>query len=212
LPLCPEGLLAQQPHRGFAVLPVTERHLADVANVQAHVGGKLAARAAINITDDQVRELNHVQAELEQAYAGDDHDWSVRLNHEFHRAIIVTADSPKLAQLMSQITRYAPESVFPTIEGCPRQSLKDHRRVLGALAKHDEALACAAMSEHPADGAVPLTDHLVSRGVVAQASPPPPRRRRPKGAPRIGRFPVPMCRSRSAFASSRNHCSAILLD
>ena len=52
-----EGLLEQQPRRGFVVLPVTGRDLADVANLQAHVGGELAARAAANIDDDQLREL-----------------------------------------------------------------------------------------------------------------------------------------------------------
>lgn len=164
-----EGLIAQQPRRGFVVLPVTGRDVADVANVQAHVGGELAARAAINITDDQLCELKEIQAQLEEAYAGDDHERTVRLNHEFHRAINVAADSPKLAQLMSQITRYAPESVFPAIEGWPRQSVKDHRRVLSALAKHDDKLARAAMSDHLAAGAVPLIDHLMARGVVVEA-------------------------------------------
>src|ERR1700739_1394921 len=52
-----EGLIAQQPRPGFVVLPVTGRDVADVANVQAHVGGELAARAAINVTDAQLREL-----------------------------------------------------------------------------------------------------------------------------------------------------------
>ena len=165
-----EGLIAQLPRRGFVVLPVTGRDVTDVANVQAHVGGELAARAAVNITDDQLRELKAIQARLEEAYAGDDQEQTVRLNHEFHRAINVASDSPKLAQLMSQITRYAPESVFPTIEGWPNQSIKDHRRVLSALEKHDENLARAAMSEHLAAGAVPLIEHLVSRGVVDDAS------------------------------------------
>jgi DNA-binding GntR family transcriptional regulator len=165
-----EGLIAQQPRRGFVVLPVTGRDVADVANVQAHVGGELAARAAINITDEQLRELKDIQAQLEKAYAGDDDEQTVRLNHEFHRAINVAADSPKLAQLMSQITRYAPESVFPAIGGWPSQSIKDHRRVLSALEKHDDKLARAAMSDHLAAGAVPLIDHLVARGVVAQGS------------------------------------------
>ena len=164
-----EGLVAQQPHRGFVVLPVTGRDLADVANVQAHVGGELAARAAANITDEQLRELKEIQAELERAYAGNDGERTVRLNHEFHRAINVAADSPKLAQLMSQITRYAPESVFPAIEGWPRQSITDHRRVLSALVKRDHELARAAMSDHLAAGAVPLIEHLVARGVVAEA-------------------------------------------
>lgn len=167
-----EGLIAQQPHRGFQVLPVTGRDVADVANVQAHVGGELAARAAANITDDQLRVLKQIQAELEDAYAGDDNERTVRLNHEFHRAINVAADSPKLAQLMSQITRYAPESVFPTIAGWPGQSMKDHRRILSALKKHDEELARAAMSEHLAAGAIPLIEHLTARGVVADRNRP----------------------------------------
>ncbi|OBG24712.1 GntR family transcriptional regulator [Mycobacterium sp. 852002-51057_SCH5723018] len=171
-----EGLIDQQPRRGFMVLPVTGRDVTDVANVQGYVGGELAARAALNITGDQLRELKEIQAELEQAYsstlAGDDHERTVRLNHEFHRAINVAADSPKLAQLMSQITRYAPESVFPTITGWPDQSMKDHRRILSALKKHDAKLARAAMSEHLAAGAVPLIDHLTARGVVVDESRP----------------------------------------
>ena len=78
----------------------------------------------------------------------------------------VAADSPKLAQLMSQITRYAPESAFPTIAGWPAKSIAHHRRVLAALEAHDENEARAAMSDHLAEGAAPLIDHLTSRGVV----------------------------------------------
>lgn len=167
-----EGLIAQQPHRGFVVLPVTGRDVTDVANVQAHIGGELAARAAHNITEEQLRELKQIQAELEDAYAGNDSERTVRLNHQFHRAINVAADSPKLAQLMSQITRYAPESVFPHIAGWPQQSMRDHRRILSALKKRDGELARVAMSEHLAAGAVPLLDHLTSQGVVRDASNP----------------------------------------
>jgi DNA-binding GntR family transcriptional regulator len=164
-----EGLLAQQPRRGFVVLPVTKRDLTDVANMQAYVGGELAARAAANVTDEQLRELEKIQTELEDAYAGDDNEAAVRLNHEFHRAINVAADSPKLAQVMSQITRYAPESVFPTIAGWPEQSTDHHRLVLAALEAHDENLARTAMSEHLAEGAEPLIAHLTARGVVASS-------------------------------------------
>ncbi|WP_407688950.1 GntR family transcriptional regulator [Mycobacterium sp. HUMS_1102779] len=167
-----EGLIDQQPRRGFVVLPVTGRDVTDVANVQAHVGGELAARAATDITADQLGELKQIQAQLEDAYARDDHEAAVRLNHEFHRAINVAADSPKLAQLMSLVTRYAPESVFPTIEGWPERSMKDHRRILSALESHDGERARAAMSEHLAVGAGPLIDHLVARGVVVDADPP----------------------------------------
>lgn len=161
-----EGLLEQQPRRGFVVRPVTTRDITDVSDVQAHIGGELAARAAASISDSQLRELNRIQNDLEAAYVADDGEAAVRLNHEFHRAINVAADSPKLAQLMSQITRYAPESVFPTIDGWPDKSNDHHRRVLGALARHDQTLARTAMSEHLAAGATPLIEHLTRRGVI----------------------------------------------
>jgi DNA-binding GntR family transcriptional regulator len=167
-----EGLLVQRPHRGFMVLPVTGRDIADVSNVQAHIGGELAARAASNITDEQLAQLKDIQAQLEDAYDQEDHERAVRLNHEFHRGINIAADSPKLSQLMGQITRYAPESVFPTVEGWPAQSVKDHRRVIVALEHRDEERARAAMAEHFVAGVAPLVEHLIEQGVVNNAESP----------------------------------------
>lgn len=170
LQLRAEGLLAQQLHRGFTVLPVTGQDIADVSGVQAHIGGELAARAAGNITDEHLGELKAIQAQLEDAYAQDDHERAVRLNHEFHRAINVAADSAKLSQLMSQITRYAPESVFPTVAGWPGQSIKNHRQILAALEEHNDERARSAMSEHFLAGVTPLIDHLTRRGVIGEAT------------------------------------------
>jgi DNA-binding GntR family transcriptional regulator len=90
----------------------------------------------------------------------------VRLNHDFHRTINVAGDSPKLTQFMSGITRYAPESVFPTLHGWPDQSIRDHRAVIAALEARDSELARSAMAEHFTVGVAPLTDHLIERGVI----------------------------------------------
>jgi DNA-binding GntR family transcriptional regulator len=166
-----EGLLAQQPRRGFVVLPVTRQDIADVANIQAFIGGELAARAAENISGDQLADLRAIQAQLEDAYNRKDYERAVRLNHEFHRAINVSADSPKLTQFMSGITRYAPESVFPTVAGWPGQSVKDHRRIVAALERRDARRARMAMSEHFTVGVAALTDHLVGLGVIQEGGP-----------------------------------------
>lgn len=161
-----EGLLVQQPRRGFMVLAVTARDIADVANVQAFIGGELAARAAENITDEQLGALRAIQDDLEQAYEKDDLEHTVRLNHDFHRTINVAADSPKLTQFMSGITRYAPESVFPTVSGWPKQSIRDHRKLIAAFERRDANRARMAMAEHFTIGVAPLTDHLIERGVI----------------------------------------------
>jgi DNA-binding GntR family transcriptional regulator len=169
LNLCAEGLLVQRPRRGFMVLGLTARDVADVANVQAFIGGELAARAAELVTDDQLDELRAIQDELERAYRGDDLERTVRLNHEFHRLVNVVGDSPKLTQFMSAITRYAPESVFPTLSGWPKRSTSDHRRVIAALERRDVAAARSAMAQHFTGGVAPLTEHLVDCGVIAAA-------------------------------------------
>lgn len=161
-----EGLLEQHPRRGFMVLEVTARDIADVARVQAFIGGELAARAAESATPAQLAELKAIQDELESAYEHTDLDRMVRLNHEFHRTINVAADSPKLTQFMSGITRYAPESVFPTLPGWPEQSISDHRAVIAALDTGDAEAARAAMAEHFTVGVEPLTAHLIERGVI----------------------------------------------
>jgi DNA-binding FadR family transcriptional regulator len=44
--------------------------------------------------------------------------------------------------------------------------MRDHRRVVAALAKRDAEQARAAMSEHLSAGAAPLINHLRQRGVV----------------------------------------------
>src|SRR3954465_4399044 len=87
--LSAEGLLSQQPRRGFVVVAVTVRDLTDVSNVQAHIGGELAARAAVTIAGADLREREEIQSELEEAYSSGDDDRAVRLNHEFHKAINV---------------------------------------------------------------------------------------------------------------------------
>lgn len=178
LELRAEGLLVQQPRRGFTVAPVTCRDIADVADVQAHIGGELAARAAGNVTDEQLGALQQIQSAFEDAYASDDYEAAVRLNHEFHRAVNLAAESPKLAQMMSQITRYAPESVFPTIAGWADQSVTDHRRVLAALEQRDAKGARTAMADHFAAGVAPLVDHLSEHGVIAAGGQPRRRGRR----------------------------------
>lgn len=161
-----EGLLDQQPRRGFVVLALTSRDISDVAHVQGYVGGELAARAATSMSDAQLTELKRIQDDLESAYEAQDLERTVRLNHEFHRAVNVAAASPKLAQMMSQVTRYSPESVFPTIDGWAEQSITDHRRVLAALQRRDPDAARAAMSEHMVSGVVPMVSVLERRGVV----------------------------------------------
>ena len=132
---------------GFVVLPVTQRDLADVANVQAHVGGELAARAAVNIDDDQLRELKQSRRNSKKPMpvmnrANGASQPRIPPGHQRGRGVAkARADHVADHPLRAGID-------FPTIPGGRRQSIKDHRRMVAALAKHDRELARKAMSDH----------------------------------------------------------------
>jgi DNA-binding GntR family transcriptional regulator len=84
----------------------------------------------------------------------------------------VAADSPRLAQFMSDIARFAPESASPMAPGRPNQSTNGHRRVIAALEGRDANRARMAMAEHFTIGVAPLADHLIELGVLASSESP----------------------------------------
>ncbi|MBJ7337165.1 MAG: GntR family transcriptional regulator [Mycolicibacterium sp.] len=165
-----EGLVEQQPRRGFVVVPVTEQDVRDVSDVQAYLGGQLAERAAKALDSTGLARLHLIETSLEAAFATGDADGAVRLNHEFHRLINHAAASPKLTQFMSNVIRYVPESVFPTLDGWDQRAIADHRRILAALERGDAAEARAAMSAHFVSGVDHVVAHLTRNGVLAPPS------------------------------------------
>lgn len=140
--------------------------ITDVSNVQAYVAGELGARAARNITTAQLEALKDIESALEDAYAANDSERAARLNHEFHRAINIAAASPKLAQLLAQITRDAPHAVYPKIAGWAKRSIIAHNRVMAALEQRDTDGARNAMFDHFAAGVEPLIRHMQQHGLV----------------------------------------------
>lgn len=161
-----EGLVELQPRRGFMVVPVTEQDVRDVSDVQAYIGGQLAERAAKHVDAAALAGLRTIEEEFESASARGDIDRAVLLNHEFHRAVNLAGASPKLAQFMSNVTRYVPENMFPTLDGWTAHAIADHRRILAALDKGDAAAARAAMSEHFTAGVEQLITQLRGIGVL----------------------------------------------
>jgi DNA-binding FadR family transcriptional regulator len=166
----PEPQLAGKP-RG-ADVPTGARDIVDAANVHAFVGAELAARAAANISAGQLSSLRAIQGELETAYGSADFELAARLHHKFHRSIDLAADSPRLAQFMSDIARFAHESASSMVSGWPMQSRNDHRRVLAALERGDANRARMAMAEHFTIGVASLADHLIALGVLPSSDSP----------------------------------------
>lgn len=159
-----EGFVQLEPRRGFIVSPLSRQDIEDLFSFQAEVAGELAARAAVQITPEQLEEVAKIQQSLEDASLDDDQDMIEQTNYLFHRAINLSAGSRKLGWMLMTVARYAPRRFYATIHGWQQASVDDHRSIVAALRNGSAADASEAMKRHILHAGTLLIAHLESTG------------------------------------------------
>jgi len=129
------------------------------------LAGELAARAAKNITPQQIAELEGILQQHQDAITKGDTDRIASLGHAFHRKINLTADSPRLARLLGSVVANLPNRFYATIEGHITTTQEEHPVLLEALRKRAGKRAKALMESHILDGAEHLIEELEQRGL-----------------------------------------------
>src|SRR5699024_9220475 len=143
-----EGFLELVPRHGFVVAPLTGQDIRDLFQVQALIGGELAARAASKATPQDVAELEALHHELIAAAARQDHVRLEEKNHAFHREINLMADSRKIIWMLGLVTRYVPRRFYSSIAGWPQATVDDHGELFQSIKAKDPEAARAAMQQH----------------------------------------------------------------
>jgi DNA-binding GntR family transcriptional regulator len=142
-----QGFLEQIPRRGFRVIRLTRDDILDLFLMLGFTGGELAARATSRITDDQLRQLQAMQAHitaLQDAGAADEID---ALDHEFHWLIYEAAASPKFLWVQGLAYNYIPHGQFASID-YRAISNAGHKRLMDALIRRDAEAAREATVDH----------------------------------------------------------------
>lgn len=167
-----EGLLLLQsesfvrllPRRGFVVNSFNKGDLRDIFWAQAVIGAELAARAAQKMTKDDHARLQQLNADHKLAYEAGDADGVARLGHQFHRAINLAADSPRLALLLGSLTKQLPNRFYASIEGQLEETLEYHPIILDAIRVKDSDAVRSLMYRHIMGGGDHLIDSLERAG------------------------------------------------
>jgi len=162
-----EGFLELVPRHGFVVAPLTGQDIRDLFQVQALIGGELAARAASKATPQDVAELEALHHELIAAAARQDHVRLEEKNHAFHREINLMADSRKIIWMLGLVTRYVPRRFYSSIAGWPQATVDDHGELFQSIKAKDPEAARAAMQQHIAHAGELLAAHFDERIAVA---------------------------------------------
>ncbi|QDX81769.1 GntR family transcriptional regulator [Denitratisoma sp. DHT3] len=152
--LAAEGLVVLKPRRGCYVAELSEQDLDEVFPVMALLEGRAALEAAGKASDADLAELRALHAQLERHAAAGDADAFFAVNDAFHAALQRIAGNRWLQHLiddtrkMIKLTRRHSLQV----EGRLEQSLREHARIMDALAARDPERAARAMHDHLLSG------------------------------------------------------------
>lgn len=167
-----ESFVRLMPRRGFLVNSFSRGDLKDLFWAQATVGAELAARAAHRMSPADFARLRDFHAQHERAVRGKDQDQAARLGHQFHRAINLAAQSPRLALLLGSLAKQLPNRFYASIEGHLEDAVSYHAIILDAIGVGDATSARSLMHRHIVNGADRLIAMLERQGIWADGRPP----------------------------------------
>lgn len=134
-----EGLVTMIPRKGAHVADLSVKDIMDVLEVRASLDGLATALAAIRITEDELRELNHVRGQFESNIERDNLQGSIKKDVEFHEIIYRASRNEKLIQIISnlreQIHRF--RVIYLKDYMSAQDIVKEHSEIFDALKEKD---------------------------------------------------------------------------
>lgn len=164
-----ESFVRLMPRRGFVVNSFNKGDLLDLFWAQATLGAELAARAAKDMSKEDMARLQELHQQHEQSVARKDDALAARLGHQFHRTINLAADSPRLALLLGSLTKQLPNRFYTSIEGQLQGAVEYHPMILNAIRARDAESVRSLMYRHILSGAEHLIGMLERQGIWGTA-------------------------------------------
>jgi DNA-binding GntR family transcriptional regulator len=163
--LASEGLVTLKPRRGCYVTELSEQDLDEIFPVMALLEGRCAHEATRKATDDDLKLLADIHADLERHAAANDADHFFEANQQFHDALQELAGNRWLGQLIEETRKFIKLTRRDSLNlaGRLRQSLAEHRKILAAVQQRDPDAAARCMHEHILSGRAALAKLHTSR-------------------------------------------------
>lgn len=149
-----EGLVMRTPHAGAIVRALDEHDVEDAFQLRALLEGYGAAYAAQRLTEEQIRELEHLCDEMEGPLGrGSDQRavaYLLERNDRFHRIILEASGNRRLTIALRATMEipHAYKSYYWHSEQERQRSLLYHRELIEAFRNRDSLWAEATMKSH----------------------------------------------------------------
>jgi DNA-binding GntR family transcriptional regulator len=168
--LAAEGLVDLLPNRGAVAVKLGEADVIHAFEVLADLEGLSGELAAARATDAEIAEIRARHFEMLACHARGDLPGYYRLNALIHAAINDAARNPLLRKTYRAINARVQTLRFRTNQDAAKwkSAVKDHDRMVEALAARDAAALRAVLVRHLATKRDSVLD-LMHRGVVDPA-------------------------------------------
>ena len=142
-----EGLVSIVPNKGAFVIGVSLQDIQDIYEIRALLEGLCAKWAAINISDEQITEMdeNLVLSEFHESKGN--YEQLVSLDNRFHEIMYEASGSKELKRVLKDYHEYVLRVRKNSLgaAGRAKNSTAEHRKIAEAIKAHDalRAEACA---------------------------------------------------------------------
>jgi len=136
--------------KGIKIIGISRQDLEDIYEIRLGVEGMVAAKAAVRITDDELRQLREA-LELQEFYASkSDADHMKNMDSQFHQLLYSFGGSNVFCDVLTPLHNKVQKFRKVSVQNPERAmvSVQEHKTILDALAAHDPVAAEKSMRMH----------------------------------------------------------------
>lgn len=145
-----DGLVRSVPRVGFFVIQITKRDLEELFELRILLESYAARKAASNLTDEDVTQLEHLNREAALGVEQEDRQRFLEAEVAFHTLIIDRTQNGRLIEVMRGLEELTHRERLLSLESADnvRQTLTEHQHIAEAMQQRDAELAAQRMQEH----------------------------------------------------------------
>ena len=158
-----EGLVEIAPNRGAKVIGISRKDVEDIYHMRARLEGLAARKAAEQIKEEELAELEEVILLSEFHVKKPESKQMVRLDGRFHEIMYRASGSRMLEHVLTDFLHYVKMARSHSVktEHRAQESMKEHKRILEAIRQRDGDLAEQLAHQHM----INAYDNMVKNGL-----------------------------------------------
>lgn len=147
-----QGLVERIQGKGIFVKAITPKQVEEIYAVRSVLEGLAAEQAVPNLKPSDVKRLENLVEEMEEAARAKDIDAALDLNYQFHRTITKAAKNSTIEAILKNLPASWRWFVYAGLLGSGTDwYIKSHRPILKAILKRDPKAVGRAMRKHILD-------------------------------------------------------------